>query len=224
MTTLPTAPPLLEAGDRLDQKTFHARYEAMPPGTRAELIGGVVHMPSPLKIPHGQMHVRVIRWLNEYEDATPGTMTLDNATNILDEHSEPQPDACLLIIPSKGGQTRVENQYVVGAPELIVEVASGTESIDLHAKRTDYERAGVREYIVVVLRQAQVIWHIKRGEQFEELPAGPDGILRSEVFPGLWLDPAALLRLDNPRLLEVLRQGLSSPERAAFAVQLAAKP
>jgi Uma2 family endonuclease len=163
-------------------------------------------------------------WLGDFKMATPGVEAHDNATNILSTQSEPQPDACLLIAPSKGGQTRIQDDYIVGAPELLVEVASSTESIDLHAKRTDYERAGVREYVVVALRQAQVIWHSLRAGQFAELAAGPDGVLRSEVFPGLWLDPTALLRLDDVRVIDVLRQGLASPEHAAFAALLASRP
>src|SRR5215218_3185359 len=95
--------PPLESGDRLDQKTFHERYEAMPEGFRAELIGGVVYMPSPLKRPHGRIHSQVIRWIGDYEDATPGVEVLDNATNILGPHSEPQPDVSLLILPECGG-------------------------------------------------------------------------------------------------------------------------
>ena len=214
--------PPLKAGERLDQKTFHARYEATPPDTRAELIGGIVYMPSPLKRPHGRMHVRVIHWLAEYEAATPGTETLDNATNILGPESEPQPDACLRIL--KGGQTHEEEEYVAGAPELIVEVAAGTERLDLREKRADYEQAGVKEYIVVAMRQARVYWFVARAGRFEELAPGSDGILRSEVFPGLWLDPAALLSFDTRRVLDVLRQGLASPEHAAFVAQLAARP
>ena len=107
--------PVLENGDRLDQKTFHQRYEAMPEETRAELIGGIVYMSSPLKRRHGRMHVRAAHWLAEYEDATPGVETFDNATNILGEESEPQPDLCLLIAPDHGGQTREEDDYIVGA-------------------------------------------------------------------------------------------------------------
>jgi Uma2 family endonuclease len=216
--------PPLENGDHLDQETFHARYEAMPEDVRAELVGGVVYMPSPLKRPHGRMHVRVIRWLSEYEEATPGTEVLDNATNILGPQSEPQPDASLRILPDRGGQTREQDEYIVGAPEHVVEIASGKDSIDLHAKRTDYERAGVKEYLVVVLRQAQVLWFASRAGHFEELAPGSDGILRSEAFPGLWLDPTALLRLDTRRVLEVLRQGLASPEHGAFVSRLAVRP
>jgi Uma2 family endonuclease len=212
--------PPLEPGDRLDQPTFHARYEAMPEDTRAELIGGVVFMPSPLKRPHGRTHQIVNGWLLAYEGATPGVESLDNVTNILGPESEPQPDACLRILPERGGQTRDEDDYVVGPPELVVEIASSTESIDLHAKRTDYEQAGVREYVVVALRQARVLWFVLREGRFQELAPAPDGSLRSEVFPGLWLDLAALLRHDLPRVLEVLRQGLATPEHAALAARL----
>lgn len=214
--------PPLENGDHLNQKTFHERYEAMPEGTRAELIGGIVYMSSPLKRPHGKMHMRVSRWLLEYEEATPGTEGFDNATIILGEESEPQPDLCLLIAHAERGQTSEEDEYIVGAPELIIEIASSTESIDLHRKRRDYEKAGVREYVVVLVRQARVSWFISRNRQFEELPLGADGIYRSEVFPGLWLDPAALLRLDGPRLREVLQQGVATPEHAAFVARLGA--
>jgi Uma2 family endonuclease len=214
----------LENGEHLDQKTFHARYEAMPETTRAELIGGIVFMPSPLKRPHSRMHARVMQWLLDYEDATPGTEAHDNATNILGPESEPQPDASLLIITPGIGQTRDEDEYIAGAPELIIEVASSTTAIDLHRKRDDYQSAGVREYVVVVLRRPRVIWWALRNGAFEELPPGPDGIFRSEVFPGLWLDPAALLRRDRARILAVLQQGLATPEHAAFVARLATPP
>src|SRR5438477_2701594 len=96
--------PLLENGDRLDQKTFHARYEAMPEDVRAELIGGIVYMSSPLKPRHGRMHVKLMGWLWTYEEATPGVELYDNTTAILGPESEPQPDAYLLVSPEKGGQ------------------------------------------------------------------------------------------------------------------------
>jgi Uma2 family endonuclease len=212
--------PPLETGDHLDQPTFHARYQAMPGAARAELIGGIVYISSPLKRPHGRVHMVINGWLLEYEKATPGTESLDNTTSILGPQSEPQPDACLRVLPENGGQTREKDDYVVGAPELIVEVASSTESIDLHAKRTDYEQAGLREYVLVVLRQARVLWHILRNGRFEELTPAADGTLRSEVFPGLWLDPAALLRRDLLSVIETVHQGLQTQEHTAFVARL----
>jgi hypothetical protein len=214
--------PPLENGDRLDQKTFHARYEAMSEDTRAQLIGGIVYMPSPQKNPHGRSQKLVVRWLDEYEEATPGTEGLSNSTNKLGPKSEPEPDGCLLILPEYGGQAWEDaDLYLNGAPELVAEISWATESIDLHAKKDDYEKAGVREYIVVALRLQHVFWFVRRRGKFKELAPGDDGLFRSEVFPGLWLDPAALLRRDRKRLLVVLRQGLASPEHAAFVARLA---
>jgi hypothetical protein len=69
----------------------------------------------------------------------------------------------------------------------------------------------------------EVFWFIRRRGKFKELAPGPDGIIRSEIFPGLWLDPAALFRRDRKRMLAVLHQGLASPEHAAFVKKLAAK-
>jgi hypothetical protein len=112
---------------------------------------------------------------------------------------------------------------MVGAPELIAEISWSTESIDLNLKKRDYEKAGVREYVVVALRMKQVFWFVRRRGKFKELPASADGICRSEIFPGLWLDPAALLHRDTKRVRAVVRQGLASAEHAAFVAKLAFK-
>jgi hypothetical protein len=216
----PAVMPPLREGDHLDQPTFHKRYEAMQPAVRAELIGGIVFMPCRVNQPHSHMHGRVMHWLFGYQDATPQTMPLDNASAILDEHSEPQPDACLLITAPQYRQTRDEHGCIVGAPEFILEIAHGIESIDLHRKRDDYERAGVREYVVVTLDPPRVYWFTRCDAAFADLAPGADGTYRSEVFPGLWLDPQALLQLDSNRILEVLQQGLASPEHAAFVDKL----
>jgi Putative restriction endonuclease len=216
--------PPLENGDHLDQKTFHERYAAMPEHVRAELIGGVVFMSPPQKKPHGRSQLKLLRWLDECEEATPGTEAIVNTTNILGPESEPQPDGALLILPECGGQTWLdEEHYIHGAPELLTEVAFATESIDLNAKKLDYERAGVREYVVAALRMNRVFWFVRQRGKFKEIQPDADGVFRSRIFPGLWLDAGALLRRDNKRVLAVLRQGLASPEHAAFVAKLQAK-
>jgi Uma2 family endonuclease len=216
-----TLPPL-EFGDHLDQKAFHERYEAMPPDIKAELIGGVVYMPSPAKMPHGRNTNKMAQWLGFYEIATPGLEVLDNATSILADDSEPQPDVALRILESHGGQSHEnENEYLVGAPELVVEVASSSASYDLHSKLRDYERYGVKEYVVVVVRQKAVRWFVHDGKAFVEHSADADGIFRSKLFGGLWLDPAALFARDLKRLREVVESGLASPDHAATLKRLA---
>ncbi|HTU88470.1 MAG TPA: Uma2 family endonuclease [Gemmataceae bacterium] len=214
--------PSLENGDRLDQPTFHARYEAMPEDCRAQLIGGIVYMPSPRKLSHGETQSLVVRWLDEYAEATPGTEALLNNTQILGPDSEPEPDACLFIAPEYGGRVYAdEDDYLHGAPELIVEVSSSTESIDLHRKKQDYQKAGVREYIVLALRMQKVFWFVRQRGKYKETPLPADGIFRSRTFPGLWLDAEAMLRCHRRGVLAVLKEGLAGPEHAAFASKLA---
>jgi hypothetical protein len=214
--------PSLQTGDHLDQQTFHKRYEAMPEDVRAELIGGIVYMASPQKSPHALAQKLVIRWLLAYEDATPGTTSLYNSTQILGAASEPEPDGCLFLAPECGGQVIVdEDDYFRGTPELMAEISWSTESIDLHAKKRDYEIAGVREYVVLALRLQQVFWFARRRGKFKEVPLPSDGIFRSQVFPGLWLDAEAVLGNNRQRVLAVLGQGLATTEHAAFAAKLA---
>lgn len=212
--------PPLEAGDHLDQATFHARYEAMPEDFRAELIEGMVFVPSPLRSEHGVYHALIMGWLTNYWIATPGTEARDNATAILGDFSEPQPDAALIIDPACGGQTGLSDGYATGPPELIVEVASSSEAIDLHAKRRDYEQAGVLEYVVVALRQRAVRWFVLQAGTYRDVGADEHGMFKSTVFPGLWLHAPALLQLNGQQVMDTLRQGLGTPEHAAFMRQL----
>jgi Uma2 family endonuclease len=218
----PKSPPLV-AGQRLDRATFHARYEAMPPDTRAELIGGLVYMPSPLGLNHGDFSSLAASWLGLYRRSTRGVEASSRASVLLDDQAEPQPDVLLRIHPSCGGQSRDEGEYLGGAPELIVEVASSSRKIDLGPKFEDYRRAGVREYVVVAIDPEEVFWFVRRDDRLIPLPPGPDGVFRSEVFPGLWLDPGALFADDIDRLIATLNQGLATPEHADFVALLAAR-
>lgn len=196
----------------------------MPAHVRAELIGGIVYMASPLKRRHGQHGVQLIHWLAEYALHTPGTEPLENTTSILGSESEPEPDACLIVTPECGGQTWEDKSgYLNGSPEFIGEISYASESIDLNAKKDDYENASVREYLVVALRANRVFWFVRRRGKFRELSAGRDGVLRSEIFPGLWLDAKSLLERDGKRVLEVLREGLATPEHKAFVRKLQRK-
>ena len=114
-----------------------------------------------------------------------------------------------------------KDDYLEGAPELVGEVATSSEAYDLHSKKRDYETVGVQEYVVVALRQKKVFWFVNRDSEFTEKPVDSDNIHRSEVFPGLWLDPQALLELNGARLLEVLQRGLNTEEHARFVKRLA---
>ena len=139
----------------------------------------------------------------------------------LDLDNEPQPDACLIIRPERGGQARIsEDDYLEGAPELVAEITSSSVSYDLGKKLNVYRRTGVREYIVWRVLDRQVDWFVNREGTFDRLTPAADGILRSTVFPGLWLDPAALVHGDKSKVSTILQQGLKSPEHAGFVARL----
>ena len=221
-TPLESSPDTLVEGQRLDQPTFHARYEAMPPGTRAELINGVVLMPSPVGPAHGLAQFPVIAWLSFYLENTPGIQGMDNTSTAMGLKSEPQPDILLRIAPEFGGQTQTDRRFVDGVPELLVEVSHMSRYTDLGPKFEDYERVGVLEYVVRAIEPDEVYWFVLRKGRFVDLEPGPDGIYCSEVFPGLWLDPGALLAGDTRRLRAVVDMGCATPEHAAFVARLAA--
>jgi Uma2 family endonuclease len=208
-------------GERLDQPTFHALYEAMAPGTRAELINGVVLMPSPVGIPHARANLLTVMWLGFYQANTPGVEALVDASTALGLKSEPQPDALLRILTECGGRTEAEGRFLDGVPELLVEVAHTSRYTDLGPKFEDYERVGVLEYVVRAIEPDEVHWFVLRKGRFVDLPPGLDGIYRSEVFPGLWLDRGALLAGDIRRLQAAVDLGCSTPEHTAVVAKLA---
>jgi len=218
--------PLLEAGDRLSRAEFERRYNAMPGLKRAELIEGVVYMPSPVRLRrHGGPHFDLITWLGTYKAGTPGVIGADNASTRLDLDNEPQPDAVLFIDPANGGRARISpDDYVEGAPELVAEVASSSVSYDLTVKLKVYRRNGVCEYLVWRVLDRQIDWFVLREGEYVRLPLNEAGLYRSEVFPGLWLDPTALVGGDMTTVIAALQRGLASPEHAAFVSRLNAQP
>lgn len=216
---MPTPLPLRE-GQRLKQPEFHRLYEACPPHVKAELVGGIVYMPSPLGQPHGTYHIELggVFWL--YKSETPGVEGLDNATTILGEESEPQPDLALRILPEFGGRSSdTPDRYVQGAPELLAEIAHSTRDIALNQKRQDYEHAGVLEYVVLCVEEQELHWFdFERGDT---IVPNRRGIAKSRAFPGLWIDVFALLAQDTVRLRATAQKGLDGREHAAFVKRLA---
>lgn len=217
----PRIPPL-QNGDRLTREEFERRYDATPNLKKAELIEGVVYMPPPVSYrDHGAPHFDVIGWLGLYRMETPGVSGGDNSSLRLDLDNMPQPDACLLVLPEFGGQATIDaDGYVAGAPEFIFEVAASSASYDLNVKLNAYRRNGVREYVVWRVLERAIDWFMLREGRYERVARGKDGCYRSEVLPGLWLDPDALMRADLAAVAQVQRQGLVSREHAAFVKRM----
>ena len=218
----PVGPPPLTAGDRLTRTEFERIYQAHPEINRAELIEGVVYMPSPVHFAqHGQPHSDTMAWLGVYRAATAGVQVGDNATVRLDFENVVQPDAVLRLDPKLGGRSRIsKDDYLEGPPELVVEIAASSAAYDLHDKRRVCARNGVQEYLAVQMYEQRVDWFVLREGVYATLKPDAQRVLHSEVFPGLWLNPAAIFTGDLAALLAILQQGLASPEHSGFVARL----
>ena len=216
-----TIPPL-ENGDKLTCIEFERRYQQMPHVKKAELIERKVYMASPFRITqHGEPHASIVTWLGVYKASTPNIQLGDNCTVRLDAENEPQPDV-LLRITVDGQSTISEDGYVEGAPELIVEIAASTASIDLHDKLKAYRRNQVQEYLVWRVYDREIDWLRLKEGKYIKLKPNEKGIICSEYFPGLWLAEEALLAGDLAQVLAILQQGLNSSEHQNFVKNLMA--
>jgi Uma2 family endonuclease len=214
--------PPLATGMQMTREEFIRRWEQMPELKCAELIDGVVFVASPLGSDHGSLDFTVHTWLGMYVAETPGCDGGANSTWYM-LNSAPQPDAWLRISPRAGGQSRDIKNFSYGAPELAVEVSDSTMGVDFGPKLALYQRAGVQEYISVRTYPPKVVWRVLSDGAYVEIAPEKDGVYRSRVFPGLWLDWKALYDGDAKKMLAVLRKGLRTKEHAVFANKLAKK-
>lgn len=212
----------LENGDRLTRAEFERRYHAMPWLKKVELIEGVVHMPSPVRFEqHGEPQLDFIGWMAFYRAHTPHVRGGDNSTVRLDLDNEPQPDGVLLIDPAHGGNAKIDGEgYIAGSPEFAGEISASRVSIDLGTKLTVYRRNGIQEYVVWRVLDREIDWFVLRTGEYDRLNPSPEGYLKSEVFPGLWFDPAALVNGNLLRVYQVLLEGLQSSDHAEFVSRL----
>ena len=216
--------PSLENGDRLTRCEFERRYAARPDLKKAQLIEGIVYMPSPVSVVHAGPHAMIQTVLLVYAASTPGVRGYDNATVRLDLDNEPQPDVLLCIEPDAGGRSRVsDDNYLEGAPELVVEVAASSASIDLHAKLRAYRRNGVQEYIVWRTHEQRIDWFELADDEYRPLSSDDAGVIHSRVFPGLRLATRALLKGDLAGALAKVQKGVGTPEHRALVARLAEK-
>ena len=169
-------------------------------GQKADLLGGVIYMASPdsreAADVNGFLHtllnffVRKRRLGKVYGPRSAFRLFPDS-----DEPYAPEPDVAFV------RQERVhlwKGSLFQGPPDLAVEIVS-PESIDRDTltKRDAYERAGVREYLIVDLLQSQcTLLRLEGGTYAEVQPSGTT--FRSEVIQGFWLDTAWLFADEPP--------------------------
>ncbi len=195
----------------------------MPELENAELIDGVVYMPSPLSLRHGLFDGRFSLLLHTYALKTPGCQSTGESTWLMTEKSAPQPDLSLYILPEYGGRLQVIGGLASGAPELVVEIVKSSRSYDLGPKLALYQRAQVQEYVAALIEEERIEWRILQDGIYRLMAVDENGVFRSRAFPGLWVDGAAFWRMDGNRLIQALEQGLQSAEHVRFVDTLARK-
>lgn len=220
-------PPLLYTGQRLSRGEFYDRvnvWERLGRNVRGiERLEGVVYMPaaSIRMDQHGEPQAMMVAWLGLYAAMTPGVQPGGSATSKIDDENDPEGDAILRIRPQYGGQSQNDDKgYIVGAPELMVEIAGSTSQRDLEVKLEIYRRNGVREYLVWETIAEEFYWFEWRNAEYVRRQPDDQHQIRSQVFPGLWLDVAALLGGDLAQVLQVVQAGTTSPEHVAFVAKL----
>ena len=213
---------ILENGDHLTRAEFERRYANMPHLKKAELIEGVVYMPAALRYRrHGNPHSYILAWLSIYAANTPGVEPADNTTVRLDLDNEPQPDALLRLERAYGGQSRIsDDDYIEGAPELIVEIAASTASYDLYDKLRAYRRNGVREYLIWLVEDQEFRWYRLQDDEYTLQQPDESGLLQSHCFPGLQLAVSALLSGQMADVLTIQQRALSSNDYQRFVASL----
>jgi putative restriction endonuclease len=212
--------PSLETGDNLTRDEFIRIWEQLPNIKRAELIGGMVLMPSPTSTDHGDMDNNAAGWIFYYKAMTPGCAGGNNTTTFLVD-DVPQPDVNLRILTEFGGKSWVEDKYLHGSPEMLLEVCNTTEAVDLHQKLDLYEEARVQEYLVIIVQKEEIRWHRLVKGKYRQIAADAHGVYRSVVFPGLWLDSKALFANDMAKVIATLQKGIDSDEHQKFVDDLA---
>jgi len=212
----------LENGERLTAPEFMRRYEAMPEVKKAELIEGIVYMPSPVRYAaHSVPDALIQFWLMSYVVETPGTQVGGNGTVKLDVDNVPQPDAALRIVEECGGTSRLDEEgYLAGPPELVVEIAASSSSIDLHDKLRVYRRNGVKEYLVWRTIEEGFDWFVLGEGKYESQAPDAKGLCHSTTFPGLVLNVSALLTQDAAAVLAALNAALKSKAHRTFVAEL----
>lgn len=218
-----TQVPALEPGDCLNRYEFERRYNAMPELKKAELIEGIVYMQAAVRSEyHGEPHAELMGLLFTYKSTTPGVRCSDNASIRLNDFNEPQPDGMMFIDPQHGGQVKIVDGYVEGAPEFAAEISTSSVSYDSGPKFRIYERHGVQEYLIWRVQDKVIEVHALQEGHYRLLPPDTDGVIHSKVFPGLRIDTKALLSGDSSQALKTLHAGLATTEHQRFLKHLQA--
>lgn len=212
--------PPLNSGDRLSRAEFLRRYGQYPETKKAELVEGVVIVGSPVHKQHSIPHFRFSTVLGVYCAGTPGILAGDNQSVILDQENELQPDLCVWVSEERRAKSEEsEKGPLIGAPDLVVEVAASSASQELHSKLNVYLRSRVREYLVLLAYERETRFFRLVDGEFRAVQPDDAGVFRSQVLPGFRFRSDWFWQGRISELLELAREGLASQEHRDFAAK-----
>jgi Uma2 family endonuclease len=148
---------------------------------RVELLNGEIIIMSPIGYRHAQA---VTRLTNFYARRSQGRFDVSpqNPFN-LDEHSQPQPDICLLDPKA----ARLKSHPSVDLIHLVIEVADSSIRYDRGDKRPAYARRGVSEFWLLNLEEDVLeVYRDPHGARFlDEKIFRPEDAVAPRAFPDL---------------------------------------
>lgn len=179
---------VMNTSDVMQKKYTYDDYLLIEDEKRYEVYEGeLVMVPAP-----ATRHQR-ISWKLEY--IIGGFVEENNLGNIFDAPTDVvlaedvvvQPD---ILYISKGRSNIIKTQAVMGAPDLVVEIASPSTTFhDTVKKRNIYQRHGVKEFWLVFPEEKAIeVMILKDGVFSEFASAKEEGKVTSKVLPGLEVD------------------------------------
>lgn len=175
----------VEVAERMGVEEF---FRDAPEDQKAELIDGVMIMPSPPLTIHEQLFSFLFRLLGGYtEELELGEILGSRTAVALDANNAPEPD---ILFVSADRRHIIQEKGVMGAPDLVIEILSaGTVRYDRGTKFDAYERAGVRElWLIDPYGPTGTEFYCLEGGRFQPFISDADGILRSAAVSGFWID------------------------------------
>ncbi len=127
----------------------YADYAALPEdGKRYEIVNGVLYMTPAPSWSHQDVVGELFAYLRDHlRSSNSGRVFVSPIDVELAPNTVFQPDVVVLL---KASEHKLGEHHIIGAPDLVIEVASpGTSRYDLREKQDAYARAGIPEYWVV---------------------------------------------------------------------------
>ena len=169
----------------------------------AELVQGDVVMMTPASLPHQALSMFLTRVLSDYVDVGEiGWIGTAPIALRLSPDTVREPD---LLFVANDHLDRVKETCVDGPADLVIEIVSA-DSVgrDRGEKYYEYEQAGIPEYWLIDSRTRRAEFYQLQGAYYQPMFPDAQGIYRSRVLPGFWLNVGWLQQEPLPDVEDVL--------------------